>query len=340
VAIAADRIRTISVIRLHPVIGAEIGGVDLCRPLDAETLRQIKDAWHEHTVLLFRGQSLSEDDQRRFASYFGPVAKRVPPKPGATGVGDAPAWNDMMLVSDKLDANGKPLGTLGHGEMWFHTDKCYHRRPHRASFLYGIEIPSAGGHTKFSSMYAAYDRLPADLKRRLDGAMVMQGQQYGVGRRIDVTLPLESTHHCRQPIFVTNPGSGRKALYVASQSSMRIEDMPRDESEALLQRLTSAAGRRRPKRTSTTSKTWREALSPALPNVRRHRAKTRPVPLLVADCSKRAIRSAGRTGDSVNGKAIHIQRTPRRIAAVRRFGRDRSEAEMPKASKAGRSDEK
>jgi alpha-ketoglutarate-dependent taurine dioxygenase len=221
VAIAADRIRTISVIRLHPVIGAEIGGVDLCRPLDAETLRQIKDAWHEHTVLLFRGQSLSEDDQRRFASYLGPVAKRVPPKPGATGIGDAPAWNDMMLVSDKLDANGKPLGTLGHGEMWFHTDKCYHRRPHRASFLYGIEIPFAGGHTKFSSMYAAYDRLPADLKRRLDGAMVMQGQQYGVGRRIDVTLPLESTHHCRQPIFITNPGSARKALYVAGQNSSK-----------------------------------------------------------------------------------------------------------------------
>ena len=61
------------------MIGAEIGGVDLSRPLDAETLRQIKDAWHEHTVLLFRCQSLSEDDQRRFASYFGPVAKRVPP---------------------------------------------------------------------------------------------------------------------------------------------------------------------------------------------------------------------------------------------------------------------
>jgi taurine dioxygenase len=201
VAIAAERIRTVSVTRLHPVIGAEIGGVDLSRPVDAETLRQIKDAWHEHTVLLFRSQSLSEDDQRRFASYFGPVAKRVPPKPGATGVGDAPEWDDMMLVSDKVDANGKPLGTLGHGEMWFHTDKCYHRRPHRASFLYGIEIPSAGGHTKFSSMYAAYDRLPADLKRRLDGAMVMQGQQYGVGRRIDVTLPLDSTHHCRQPIF-------------------------------------------------------------------------------------------------------------------------------------------
>src|SRR6185295_16721611 len=214
----AEQIKTISVTRLHPVIGAEIGGVDLGRPLDAETLRQIKDAWHEHTVLLFRDQHLSEDDQRRFASYFGAVAKRVPPKAGATGVSDSPEWDDMMLVSDQVDANGKPLGTLGHGEMWFHTDKCYHRQPHRASFLYGIEIPTEGGHTKFSSSYAAYEKLPADLKRRLDGAWVMQGHQYSAGRRIDPTVDIATMHHCRQPLVVTNPGSGRKGLYVASQN--------------------------------------------------------------------------------------------------------------------------
>jgi len=241
VTLAAEQVSTISVTKLHPLIGAEIGGVDLGRPLDAGTFRQIKDAWHDHTVLLFRDQDLSEDDQRRFASYFGSVAKRVPPKAGASGVGDSPEWDDMMLVSDKVDAKGKALGTLGHGEMWFHTDKCYHRRPHRASFLYGLEIPSEGGHTKFSSMYAAYDRLPAELKRQLEGVMTLQGQQYGVGRHIDVTLPLESTHHCRQPIFVTNPGSGRKALYVASQNTMWIEGMDRDASEELLQRLFAIA---------------------------------------------------------------------------------------------------
>jgi len=240
-SMVAERTATVSVGKLHPLIGAEIGGVDLRHPLDAETLRQIEDAWHQHTVLLFRNQQLSEDDQRRFAAYFGSVAKRVPPKPGASGVGDSPEWDDMMMVSDKVDANGKPLGTLGHGEMWFHTDKCYHRRPHRATFLYGIDIPAEGGHTQFSSMYAAYENLPADLKRRLEGAWVMQGQQYGVGRRIDVTLPLERTHHCLQPIFVTNPGSGRKALYVASQNSMWIEGMPREESEALLQKLFAIA---------------------------------------------------------------------------------------------------
>ena len=139
----------------------------------------------------------------------------------------------MLLVTDKVDAMAND-GALGHGEMWFHSDKCYHRKPHRASFLYGMEIPSEGGHTKFSSSYAAYEKLPADVKKRIDGAMVMQGHQYTTGRRIDLTVDIETMHHCRQPIVVTNPGSGRKGLYVTSQNTMWIEGMDRDESEALL----------------------------------------------------------------------------------------------------------
>src|ERR1700721_220590 len=82
-ASAAEKISTISIAKLHPPIGAEIGGVDLRYPLDDETIGQIKDAWHRHTVLVFRGQDLSEADQRRFASYFGPVAKRVQPPASA-----------------------------------------------------------------------------------------------------------------------------------------------------------------------------------------------------------------------------------------------------------------
>ena len=84
-SIAEAAVSRISVTRLHPVIGAEVRGVDLSRPLDPETIRQIKDAWHKHTVLVFRDQSISEDDQRRFASHFGPVAKRVQPRAGAAG---------------------------------------------------------------------------------------------------------------------------------------------------------------------------------------------------------------------------------------------------------------
>ncbi|MFL5170741.1 MAG: TauD/TfdA dioxygenase family protein [Microvirga sp.] len=234
---AEAAVSRISVTKLHPVIGAEVSGIDLSRPLDAETIRQVKDAWHKHTVLVFRDQSISEDDQRRFASYFGPVAKRVPPRAGAAGADSLLDWDDMLLITDHVDDKGKPKGALGHGEMWFHSDKCYHRRPHRATFLFGIEIPTEGGHTKFSSSYAAYERLPADVKKRIDGAMVMQGHQYTTGRRIDLNIDIATMHHCRQPIVVTNPGSGRKGLYVTSQNTMWIEGMDREDSERLLQQM-------------------------------------------------------------------------------------------------------
>jgi alpha-ketoglutarate-dependent taurine dioxygenase len=90
----------------------------------------------------------------------------------------------------------------------FHTDKCS-SAPHRATFLYGIEIPSEGGHTQFSSMYAAYKKA-GRLKRQLAGAV--SGASNGVGRRIGITAA--RVRITRQPIFVTNPGSSRKALYV------------------------------------------------------------------------------------------------------------------------------
>src|SRR5271157_5225249 len=101
--LAAEKVRTISVTKLHPAIGAEIAGVDLGRPLDDETIAAIKDAWYRHAVLVFRNQNLSEDDQRRFASYFGPVAKRVRPPTGAPGLDSSPDWNEMMLVTDNVD---------------------------------------------------------------------------------------------------------------------------------------------------------------------------------------------------------------------------------------------
>jgi taurine dioxygenase len=235
-AAAAVALDTVNVRKLHPLIGAEISGVDLSRALDPHTLAEIKDAWHAHTVLVFRGQTLSEADQRRFAAYFGPVATRVKPPPGAKR-DNSPEWDEMMMITDRVSEEGKPLGALGHGEMWFHTDKCYRERPHRASFLYGIEIPTEGGHTKFASLYAAYDNLADDLKRRLADVMVMQGHEYTVGRRINLNVALETIHHFRQPVIVTNPGSGRKALYVSRQNTMWIEGMERSEGDALLDQL-------------------------------------------------------------------------------------------------------
>lgn len=227
---------TITITPLHPAIGAEIGGVDLSQPLDEATVEAIRQAWYDHAVLLFRDQEISGEDQLRFAAHFGTIAERHKPKPGASAH-DSPEWTTLMPISDKQDENGKALGGLGHGEMWFHSDKCYHERPHRASFLYGIEIPSEGGHTKYASMYAAYENIPAALRRRLEGARVMQGYDYGCDQRLDLNINLDNIFHFSQPIFVTNPGSGRKALYVSRLNTMWIEGMEREESERILNQL-------------------------------------------------------------------------------------------------------
>ena len=227
---------SLTVTPLHPLIGAEVAGVDLGADLDDRVMAEIKQAWYDHAVLLFRDQEISEEAQLRFAAHFGPIATRVIP-PQGTDMPKGPDWTNLMMITDHVDADGKPMGALGHGDMWFHSDKCYRERPHRVSFLYGIEIPSEGGHTKFASLYAAYDNMPDDLKERLDGGMVMQGYDYGNTRRVNLEVDLDDILHFRQPIIVRNPDSGRKALYVARLNTMWIEGMSREESEEILEVL-------------------------------------------------------------------------------------------------------
>ena len=88
----------IKIKKLHPKIGAEVTGFDLRFPLDDEIIQIIKEAWYKHTVLLFRNQQLSEDEQLRFASLFGPIADRVRP-PRNKNYTDAADWGKLMLVT-------------------------------------------------------------------------------------------------------------------------------------------------------------------------------------------------------------------------------------------------
>ena len=236
-ATATSSASRIEIRKLHPQIGAEISGVDLTGEIDEETFAEIRHAIGQNGMIVFRNQpGFTGEQQLDFAARFGQIAERlIPPK--EVDRKKSVQWNNLMLISDRMDEDGNPVGSLGHGEMWFHTDKCYVERPHRFSFLYGIEIPSTGGNTKFTSLYAAYDAMPADLKERFADAFVMQGQQYNVGRRIDITAPLETIHHHRQPMFVVNPDSGKTALYVAAQNTMWIEGVEAEESERILSDL-------------------------------------------------------------------------------------------------------
>jgi len=221
---------------LSSAIGVEVRGIDLRADLDEATRAALRTAWAENCILLVRGQNLTEDEQFAYARIYGEIADRVAP-PVEKRSYRADPTNKMQLVTDRLDDRGQPLGSLGDGEMWFHTDKCYIEKPHRASFLYAVEIPSSGGHTKFANLYNAYDRLPTKLRNKLEGRKVLQLYDYGKAGYANLDQNLDDLLHYWQPLFVTNPDTGCKAVYISRLMSVRIEGMDDTESRATLDRI-------------------------------------------------------------------------------------------------------
>jgi taurine dioxygenase len=223
---------------LSPALGAEIAGVDLREELPAETIAAIIDAWHEHLVLLFRNQELTEDDQIRFARHFGALQKRTRPAEAINEFGHTKYPELTMLVSNIRD-NGKLIGSLPDGEMHFHSDQCYLEKPAAGTFLYAIEVPSAGGDTLFLNMYKAYETLPPQLKARIDGRKALNAYLYDSttravnGAKVDFTA---HPHHV-QPIVRTHPATKRKALYVNRLMTFTVEGMDDDDGSALLNTL-------------------------------------------------------------------------------------------------------
>ena len=222
---------------LAPGIGVEISGIDLWRPLDALTFEKVLSAFHAHSVILIRGQSLVEAQQVLFARRFGPLASAVNRNSGMSQ-----EHSSSFLISNVRES-GKLIGALPDGEMLFHSDQCYVERPCMAGLLYGIEIPSQGGDTIFANMYAAYETLPADLQRAIEGRRALNIFEYnedgGYGQsamELYESVPAGAKCHAH-PIVRTHPVTGRKALYVNRGMTLCIEGMERAQSDALLLRL-------------------------------------------------------------------------------------------------------
>ncbi|MFM2445157.1 MAG: hypothetical protein RJB09_2343 [Pseudomonadota bacterium] len=220
---------------LSPACGLEISGLDLRQPVDAVTAKAIRKAFDENIVVVFRQQDLSEENQLRAAEIFGKVALRKKPVsgPGPGGDFDTP----FMLVTNIVE-DGKAIGAFGDGEMWFHHDTSYYPEPHRATLLYAMKLTTSGGETSFSNMYKAYEMIPRALRDRLEGKKVLQMHDYKRRERIDVdSADLSRIRHHVQPLFITHPATGRKALYVSRLMSARIEGFSRTESEEILEQL-------------------------------------------------------------------------------------------------------
>ncbi len=211
---------------LSPALGAEIIGVDLRREMDDGLAASLLEIWHQNLVILLRDQRLMEEDQVRFAGHFGPPAvihtKQFVQKHPA-----------VMLISN-IREDGKPIGALPDGEMHFHSDQCYQERPAMASMLYAIEVPSKGGNTLFANAYAAYETLPAEIQRRIEGRRALNAYDYDTAATKRGTKVADGVPTYVHPVIRTHPATGRKALYVNRLMTVRIVGMSEEESGELL----------------------------------------------------------------------------------------------------------
>jgi taurine dioxygenase len=213
--------------RLAPTIGAEVLGLDLRQPIDPATAQALRQAWYEHAVLLMRGQELTEDQQARYGEVFGPLAL-------AHATRRLPGRHQSVMLISNIRENGKPIGALPDGEMFFHSDLCYTEHPVVGTMLYSIEVPPAGGNTMFADQYAAYATLPEAVKARVD--KLRATNRYDIGYDVTIRRGRASPDapHWTHPMVRIHPKTGRRALYVNRLMTHDVESMSEAEAEALL----------------------------------------------------------------------------------------------------------
>jgi taurine dioxygenase len=230
-------------LRVRPTgaaLGARIDGVDL-RVLDDELFAAVHRAWLDHQVLLFRDQALTDDDLVNFSRRFGELDEAPVQETGQRFVEGHP---EIYVVSNVVQ-DGVAIGSLGAGEAVWHTDMSYLPNPPKASVLYALEVPASGGDTSFCSMYAAWDAMPAGLRRRVEGARVKHDGTYNSGgyvrQGVTPTDDPRTSPGTLHPLVQVHAETGRRGLYLGRRRNSYIEGLSLEESDALLDEVWAAA---------------------------------------------------------------------------------------------------
>ena len=230
---------TLLIRNLDAALGAEIAGVDVSRPLPQSDIDAIESAWRERLVVVMHGQSLSDPQLIAFSKNFGELD---PPGPNPYGEPFLKDHPELNVISNVVE-NGKPLGNLGDGEAVWHADMTYVDVPPKAAMLHALEVPppEAGGNTYFANMFAAYETLPADLKKAVEGRIAVHDAsrnsagmlRKGYKEVTDVTQTVGARH----PLVRTDAKTGRKALFLGRRPSAYVIGLSVAESDALLDAL-------------------------------------------------------------------------------------------------------
>ena len=227
----------IEVIPTGAALGADIIGVDLSGKIDDAVFQDIYAAWNDNLVLRFRGQRLNDDALVAFSRRFGELDMAPTPAPGERMAAKLP---EVAVISN-IVVDGKAVGSLGNSELVWHQDMSYNELPPKASLLYGIETPSAGGETFFYNLYDACATLPHALKSRIHGLSCKHdatrnssGQlRKGFAERYSNAERPGAIH----PLIVRHPETGRSSLYLGRRPNAWIVGLSDADSDALLDEL-------------------------------------------------------------------------------------------------------
>jgi len=226
-------------------LGAEVRGLDL-KTLDDAAFKELHRAWLDNVMLVFRGQSLVAEDLVRLVRRFGtPVTssglhKRDLKERAGNELFNLPP--EVTVVSN-VKQEGKSVGILGDGEVVWHSDFSFKERPTAARMLVAMEVPprELGGNTFFLNCYAAFDALPAEMKRRVSGLTVKQADIIDTAMKLRPGASLDADIRTvpgpSHPVISTHPETGHNMLFLGRRHGAYVDGFSLEESEALLNQL-------------------------------------------------------------------------------------------------------
>jgi alpha-ketoglutarate-dependent 2,4-dichlorophenoxyacetate dioxygenase len=229
------------IIPLGPGFAAELRGITLAQvAADDAAYNEARAAFEEHSVIVFRGQQVTDDVQLAFSRRFGPLE--------VTKVGSLGAGTNLVILST-IDENGKivpadhRLALRNKANQLWHTDSTFKRVPALASVLSARVIPARGGETEYVSTRLAWDRLDSALRKRLENSFAWHDYAHSRGKIAPDLASAEERAalppQCWRMVW-TNPVNGRNALYLASHA-YTIEGMEQTAAQKLLAELMDSA---------------------------------------------------------------------------------------------------
>lgn len=226
---------TIELRPLSDVLGAEVFGVDFARPMDDTTLKTIRQAWLTHHLLVFREAEMTPAQHVAFSRRLGEL--HIMP----LAAYNLPELPEIFVISN-AQRNGVDVGMRRVGMGW-HTDGEDKPVPNAGSFLYALSVPPAEGDTLYANMHAAYDALPAPLKRRLEGRRACYSRARLHAVHYPDLPPLTAAQLAKwpdvyHPLVRTHPETGRRSLYIG-RWACEIEGLPEAEGRDLIAELQS-----------------------------------------------------------------------------------------------------